>query len=80
VARKGRRAAAETGVAALSGREHEIADLVSEGRTNRQIAAELYLSEKTIENHMSRIFSKLDVSSRAQVARQVEREREQVGG
>jgi DNA-binding NarL/FixJ family response regulator len=41
---------------------------VAEGRTNREVAAALYLSEKTIENHMSRIFTKLGVSSRLQVA------------
>ncbi len=80
VARKGRRAESDAGVASLSGREREIADLVADGRKNRQIAADLYLSEKTIENHMSRIFSKLDVSSRAQVARLIEREREAVRG
>ncbi|MSO41489.1 MAG: response regulator transcription factor [Solirubrobacterales bacterium] len=50
-----------------------MAGLVAEGHTNREIAAELFLSEKTIESHMSRIFEKLGVSKRAQVATAVER-------
>lgn len=61
------------GVAGLSEREREVAGLVAEGHTNREIAAELFLSEKTIESHMSRIFEKLGVSKRAQVATAVER-------
>jgi ATP/maltotriose-dependent transcriptional regulator MalT len=56
------------GVGALSDREREVAELVANGHTNREIASELYLSEKTIENHMSRIFGKLGASKRAQVA------------
>ena len=56
------------GVGALSDRELEVAELVANGHTNREIASELYLSEKTIESHMSRIFGKLGASKRAQVA------------
>ena len=48
---------------------------MAEGRTNREIAAALFLSEKTVENHMTRIFGKLGVSSRLQVATAIERER-----
>ena len=39
--------------------------LVATGKTNRSIAAELFLSEKTVARHLSNIFAKLDVSSRA---------------
>jgi DNA-binding NarL/FixJ family response regulator len=53
---------------ALSVREREIAELVTLGRTNRQIAAELFLSEKTVETHLSHVFAKLGVGSRAAVA------------
>jgi DNA-binding NarL/FixJ family response regulator len=74
VPRRGRVAKGETGVAALSGREREIAELVAEGKTNKAIAAELFLSEKTVESHLSRVFSKLGVSSRAQVAGEIARE------
>jgi DNA-binding CsgD family transcriptional regulator len=63
------------GLDALSGREREIAELVAEGRTNREIGAELFLSEKTIEGHLTRIFAKLGVTSRVEVAEVVGRTR-----
>ena len=53
------------GVDALSTREREVAAMVARGRTNKDIAAALFLSEKTIESHLARIYSKLDVHSRA---------------
>ncbi len=59
----------ETGALALSGREMEVAELVRDRRTNREIAAELFLSEKTVESHLRNIFAKLGVSSRVDVAR-----------
>ncbi len=49
----------------LSGREVEILRLVAAGRTNREIAAELVISERTVDRHVSNIFSKLRVSSRS---------------
>ena len=49
----------------LSAREVEVLRLVASGRTNRQMAAELNLSEKTIARHVSNIFTKIDVRSRA---------------
>jgi DNA-binding NarL/FixJ family response regulator len=58
----------DQGLSALSSRELEIAELVSDGHTNRQIAGKLSLSEKTIETYLSRVFTKLGVSSRAAVA------------
>jgi ATP/maltotriose-dependent transcriptional regulator MalT len=58
----------ETGFTALSGRELQIAELVSRGHTNRQIARMLSLSHKTVETYLARIFTKLGVSSRAAVA------------
>ncbi len=53
---------------ALTAREHEVAALVVAARTNRQIAAELFVSEKTVESHMARIFEKLGVTSRTALA------------
>jgi DNA-binding CsgD family transcriptional regulator/tetratricopeptide (TPR) repeat protein len=62
------------GVASLTGRELEIARLVVDRRTNPEIAAELFLSIKTVETHMRNIFRKLDCSSRVAVARILERD------
>jgi DNA-binding NarL/FixJ family response regulator len=68
-------AGAGDGIAGLTEREREIAELVEDRRTNRQIAAELFLSEKTVESHLRNIFVKLGVGSRVEVARAVERAR-----
>jgi DNA-binding CsgD family transcriptional regulator len=62
-----------SGVASLTGRELEVARLVVDRRTNAEIAGELFLSLKTVETHMRNLFRKLDVSSRVDVARAVER-------
>ena len=60
--------------AGLTRREAEVAVLVGEGRTNRAIAAQLLLSERTVDAHLRNIFAKLDVSSRAAVAAALGRE------
>jgi DNA-binding CsgD family transcriptional regulator len=60
------RAAAEQ-ASGLTPRELQVLRLVATGKSNRSIAAELYLSEKTVARHVSNIFSKLDLSSRAAV-------------
>jgi ATP/maltotriose-dependent transcriptional regulator MalT len=52
----------------LSAREREVAILVAEGRRNRDVAAALFLSEKTIESHLARIYDKLGIRSRAALA------------
>jgi DNA-binding CsgD family transcriptional regulator len=62
------------GVASLTGRELEIVRLVVDRRTNPEIAAELFLSIKTVETHLRNIFRKLDANSRVEVARIIERE------
>ena len=62
-----RRAEGMVGLA-LSDREREIAELVGAGKTSREIARECYLSEKTVERHLTHIFIKLNVTSRAGVA------------
>jgi DNA-binding CsgD family transcriptional regulator len=56
------------GVAALSARESEVATLVASGMRNRDVAAALFLSEKTVESHLARIYDKLGVRSRAALA------------
>jgi len=50
----------------LTEREHEILALIAHGRTNEQIAEQLVVSIKTVRNHVSTIFSKLQVADRAQ--------------
>ncbi|OSP33699.1 MULTISPECIES: response regulator transcription factor [unclassified Streptomyces] len=52
----------------LTDREREILDLIGEGLTNRQIGQRLYLAEKTVKNHISRLLSKLGVERRVQAA------------
>ncbi len=52
----------------LTEREQQILVLISKGRTNRQIGEELYLAEKTVKNHVSRILSKLGVERRLEAA------------
>jgi DNA-binding NarL/FixJ family response regulator len=64
-----------SGVAALTKREREISELIADRMTNKQIAARLFLSEKTIESHIRNVFNRLGVSSRVEVARAIERER-----
>jgi DNA-binding NarL/FixJ family response regulator len=49
----------------LSAREAEVMDLIAQGRANREIAGELFLTEKTVKNHVNRIFAKLAVENRA---------------
>ena len=52
----------------LTRREKEVAALVAQGLTNRQIASELVLSEHTVHRHVASILKKLDLHSREQVA------------
>ena len=57
------------GDGALSAREREVAELAARGLRNRDIAAALAISEKTVETHVSRVLRKLGVRSRAAIAR-----------
>lgn len=50
----------------LTAREVEILDMVAAGRTNKEIAAACFLAEKTVKNHINRIFAKLGVATRAE--------------
>jgi DNA-binding CsgD family transcriptional regulator len=58
----------------LSKREAEVAVLVAAGNSNRAIADQLVLSERTVENHIASIFTKLNVRSRAEIAAFMTRE------
>jgi len=61
------------GIESLTERELQVARLVVDRKTNPQIAAELFLSQKTIETHLRNIFRKADVTSRVGLARAIER-------
>ncbi|MGI5290258.1 ATP-binding protein [Nonomuraea polychroma] len=63
-----RDAGRRTQSALLSPREEQVAGLVAEGLTNRQIARRLHLSERTAENHVAHILTKLGFDSRARIA------------
>ena len=64
----GRRPGARSAPSPLSPREQEVARLVGKGLTNRQIAAALYVSERTAQNHVQHILTKLGFSNRSQIA------------
>ncbi|MFC7614553.1 helix-turn-helix transcriptional regulator [Actinokineospora soli] len=51
----------------LSPREVEVARMLATGRTNREIAEQLFLSPRTVEQHVARLFRKLGINSRAQL-------------
>ena len=63
-----RRAPAVRSMDALTVREHEVAELAVRGLTNRQIAEKLVVSVKTVEGHLSRVFTKLGVPCRTALA------------
>ncbi len=52
----------------ITGREEEILQLVAVGKSNKEIAAELFISEGTVKNHLYRIMRKLDVGNRTEIA------------
>ncbi|MFD7703227.1 response regulator [Streptomyces caelestis] len=64
----GRPAAPDRSRYRLSAREAEIMDLIASGMTNQQIAATCFISEKTVKNHINRIFAKLHSTSRSEAA------------
>ncbi|MFE7107742.1 response regulator [Streptomyces sp. NPDC057575] len=53
------------GSEALSGREREVLELVAKGTSNREIAAELFISEATVKTHLTHVFAKLGAKDRA---------------
>jgi DNA-binding CsgD family transcriptional regulator len=62
-------------LALLTSRERQVLALVAEGRTNRSIAAELFISERTVGVHVSHIFGKLQVRTRVEATRIYDRDR-----
>jgi DNA-binding NarL/FixJ family response regulator len=66
--RSGARATAAGGLAALTAREREVLAQLAEGRSNREIARLLHMSEKTVKTHVSSVLAKLGVADRTQAA------------
>lgn len=64
----------------LTASEQRVAELVAAGRSNKQVAAELYLSPKTVEGHLSSIYAKLGVRSRLELARRISSESVRAAG
>lgn len=62
----------------LTRREREIAELVAQGLTNRQIAAVAHIAERTAENHVQHILTKLGLSTRTQIATWITRDRDRL--
>lgn len=60
-----------SGWASLTDTEHNVATLVTQGLTNPQIATQMFISPNTVKFHLSQIFRKLDIGSRAELARLV---------
>ena len=77
---RGPATAEDAGMASLTKRELEIAELITDRLTNPQIAGRLFLSKKTVESHIRNLFVKLGASSRVEVARIVERDRRERAG
>jgi DNA-binding NarL/FixJ family response regulator len=75
--RSGAAASAVQGIGALTGREREVLAQIADGRSNREIARLLRVSEKTVKTHVSSVLAKLGVADRTQAAllavRQLER-------
>jgi DNA-binding CsgD family transcriptional regulator len=67
--RRSREPRSDSFESALTPQELRVALVVATGATNREVAAQLFLSVKTIENHLSRVFEKLQIRSRAELAR-----------
>jgi DNA-binding NarL/FixJ family response regulator len=62
------------GVARLSPREHDVVRLVADGRTNDEIGSALQIGSKTVETHLARLFERLGVASRTELAMRAVRE------
>lgn len=58
----------DSALASLSPREREVVGLIAHGRSNKEIAGELFISEATVKTHVARVLTKLDLRDRTQIA------------
>ena len=70
-ARSSARSAAARAVEGLTPAERRVADLVANGRTNAEVAAALFLAERTVASHLTHVYAKLGVRSRTELARKL---------
>jgi len=75
--RRGARSRPRSGWPSLTPTELSVAALVTEGLSNPQIGTRMYISGRTVQTHLAHIFAKLDISSRAQLAAEVTRRRDE---
>jgi DNA-binding CsgD family transcriptional regulator len=67
---KGRRKKSDlVGPGSLSGREGEVATLAAQGHSAREIAARLFIGERTVETHLANVYAKLGVASKVELVR-----------
>src|SRR4029078_328094 len=69
----GERKRATSGWGSLTPAEHDVVQLVSEGLTNKDIAARLFVSPRTVQSHLTHVYTKLGVSSRVQLVQEAAR-------
>ena len=74
--RRGPRSRPQTGWRSLTPTERTVADLVAEGLSNPQIGERLYISRRTVQTHLAHVFTKLDLTTRAQLAAEVAQRRD----
>jgi DNA-binding CsgD family transcriptional regulator len=72
---RGRRKRPATGWASLTPTERQVAGLVAEGLPNQDVADQLFISVRTVTTHLSRIYGKLGISSRTELAAQLQKDR-----
>jgi DNA-binding CsgD family transcriptional regulator len=72
---RGERRRPSSGWAALTPTERDVVRLVADGLGNRDIAARLFVSPRTVQSHLTHVYAKLGVTSRLQLARQAEQHR-----
>lgn len=70
---RGQHRRASSGWASLTPTERAVVDLVSEGLANKAIAARLFISLRTVESHLSHVYTKLGLSSRVQLVQEAAR-------